>query len=142
MKTIRFGGPFGRMQACSRILVTVAGMALFAGCAGGTPPETELALARSAMDEATRDGAPERAPQQFILAREKLAHAEAANRDEQYTEARRLAEQAEVDARLASAMSRTAAAETVLTLVQEGDTTLEEVQREQPDLYGTPEAGL
>jgi hypothetical protein len=138
MKTILFG----RMQACGRILVTVAGAALLAGCAGGTPPETELALARSAMDEATRDGAAERAPQQFILAREKLAQAEAASRDEEYTDARRLAEQAEVDARLASAMSRTAAAETVLTLVQEGDTTLEEIQREQPDLYETPEAGL
>ena len=134
--------PFGRMQACGRILMVAAGAALFAGCSGGAPPETELALARSAMDEATRGGAAERAPQQFILAREKLANAEAANQDGQFTEARRLAEQAEVDARLASAMSRTAAAETVLTLVQEGDTTLEEIQREQPDLYGSPEAGL
>jgi hypothetical protein len=138
MKTILFG----RMQACGRILVTVAGAALLPGCAAGTPPETELALARSAIDEATRDGAAKRAPQQFVLAREKLARAEAANQDRQFTAARRLAEQAEIDARLASMMSRTAAAETVLPLVREGDTTLEEIQREQPDLYGTPEAGL
>lgn len=133
---------FGKTQACGQVLVVAASAVLLVGCAGGEPPDTELALARSAMDEATRDNAAERAPQQFILAREKLARAETASRDGEYTEARRLAEQAEVDSRLASAMARTAAAETALARIREGAATLEEVQREQPDLYETPEAGL
>ena len=110
----------------------IAGLLLLPACAGGEPPTTQLALAQSAVDEATRDGAAERAPQDLISAREKLARADEAAKAERYTDARRMAEEAEADARLAAAKSRSAAAAATLGSLTQGNTTLQqEIRRQQ-----------
>jgi hypothetical protein len=99
---------------------------VLSACAGGEPPTTQLELARQAVDEASRNGAAERAPQTFIMAREKLARAEEASKGESYDEARRFAEESAADAQLAGAQARTAAAEQAVTSVRAGNTTLQQ----------------
>jgi hypothetical protein len=98
-------------------------------CAGEPVPTTQLALAKQAVDEATRSGAATRDPQDLLSAREKLARADQAAGSEN-TVARRLAEEAQADAQLAAARSRTAAATAVLNQAQQGNATLQqEMQR-------------
>ena len=115
----------------ARVAIAAAALILLAGCAG-SPPTTELALARSAVEDASRDGAAQRAPQQFTLAQDKLSRAEAANRSEDYTTARRLAEEAEADAHVASATARATAAQAALGTVQQSNTTLQQQLQQQP----------
>jgi hypothetical protein len=76
---------------------------VFAGCASVPPPIDQLAVSRAAVDQARAGGAVAAAPADYERARERLLAAEAANRDERYREARRLAQEAEVDARAALA---------------------------------------
>jgi hypothetical protein len=84
--------------------------ALFvAGC--GTPPPTEkVEVAEAAVRQADTRGAGEDAALELRLARDKLARAQLAMEDERYVDARRLAEQAQVDALLAEAKAQSAAA--------------------------------
>ncbi len=115
-----------------RFAIAAGTVILLAACAGD-PPTTQLALARSAMQDATRDGAAQRAPQQFASAQDKMARAEAANKSGDYTEARRMAEEAEADAHVASATAHAYAAQTALGTLQEGNTSLQEqLQQQQP----------
>ena len=84
-------------------------------CASAPPPVAELAAARTMVSTA-QPAASRHAPQELRAAQAKLARAEDAMVRERYVAARLLAEQAEVDARLAwimaeSARSRDAAAE-------------------------------
>lgn len=81
---------------------TLVGAAL-AGCSGVPVPKEQLAVSQSAVNEATRSGAPEHAPAELRAAREKMDRARQAVKDHEYERARRYAEQAEVDARLAQA---------------------------------------
>jgi hypothetical protein len=74
-----------------------------AGCASVPPPVDQLAVSRAAVDQARAGGAVAAAPADYERALQRLQAAEAANRDERYREARRLAEEAEVDARAALA---------------------------------------
>ncbi|MGQ9364712.1 DUF4398 domain-containing protein [Azospirillum sp. ST 5-10] len=82
-----------------------------AACAGGPPPPTaEMGAAEQAIDTAERAGALEHAPVELQSARDKLAAADAAMRDDERGEARRLAEQARADAELAAVRAEQAAA--------------------------------
>jgi hypothetical protein len=81
-----------------------------ASCASTPEPREELARAKAALEEAERGGGPEHAELEMSLAREKLAAAEKST-DSEPDEARRSAEQAEVDARLALVKARRAEAE-------------------------------
>lgn len=77
------------------------------GCATkGVPPTDQMVNARAAIAQAERVGAVNGAPVELLAAREKLAQAEAAAREERFEAARRLAEQAEADAILAERRSR------------------------------------
>lgn len=76
-----------------------------AACANAPPPNAELALARSTISDAERIGATERAPMELNQARQRLALAEQAVRDNKIDQARMLAVEAEADARLARATS-------------------------------------
>lgn len=79
--------------------------ALLAACAStGSPPEAELAAARAAVIQA-EPLAHRYAGHELRLAQAKLARAEQAMTRQEWTEARRLAEQAEVDARFALAVA-------------------------------------
>lgn len=77
-----------------------------------SPPTAELAKAELAVSKAQK-GEPEGlASRDLQLAREKFDQAREATRSKQYDDARRLAEQALVDAELAEARSESASART------------------------------
>lgn len=80
--------------------LTLAASLTLAACATASPPGAELAAARAAVIHA-EPAAWRYAPAELRLAQDKLARAEQAAAREQWREARRLAEQAEVDARYA-----------------------------------------
>jgi hypothetical protein len=75
-----------------------------AACAGTPPPATELAAARAAIEQAG-PLATRYAPAELAAAQKKLQLAEQAMARDDQVQARRLAEEAEVDARFAWAVA-------------------------------------
>ncbi|QBQ55029.1 DUF4398 domain-containing protein [Nitrosococcus wardiae] len=88
------------------ILVIAAGLWGLSGCASVPPPRKEMAEATLIVSEAQETEAPQYAPVELRTARNKLSAAESAMAEEDYKKARRLAEQALVDAQLAEAKSQ------------------------------------
>jgi hypothetical protein len=78
------------------------------GCAGTPPPTAELAVANTRIEEAERNGGVQYAPVELSEARSKLGRAQAAVREGKNEDARRLAGEAEADARLADVKARAA----------------------------------
>lgn len=72
------------------------------GCSSMQPPTGTVSQAQLAIREADQSKASQYAPLELRKAREKLNDAEKAMRSEEYLKARRLSEQALVDARLAA----------------------------------------
>ncbi|MBK3736358.1 DUF4398 domain-containing protein [Azospirillum brasilense] len=90
-----------------------------AACAGSVPPPTaQLGASAQAIQQAERAGALEHSPAEFQSAREKLAAADAAMREDERTKARRLAEQAQADAELATVRSQRATAQQAASAVR------------------------
>ncbi len=89
-----------------------AGLALSAAlflsaCASkGPPPVDAMATARAAITQAEAAQAGQLAPVDLLAARDKLAKAEAAMRDEEFMQARRLASEAQADGLLAERKAR------------------------------------
>ena len=121
-----------------RVEITAAAMLLLAGCASTPPPEAELAAAEVALEEAVEAEAASHAPTLLQQAQEKLARARGAVEAERYVEARRLAEQAAVDAQLAEAHARAEIATSHLREVQEG---VEDLQDAPTDPIVVPQGG-
>jgi Domain of unknown function (DUF4398) len=71
------------------------------GCSSVAPPTGTVSQAQLAIREAEQNKAAQHAPLELRKARVKFNDAEKAMRDEEYLKARRLSEQALVDARLA-----------------------------------------
>src|SRR3954467_9977467 len=92
-----------RVNLRARPIVAV-GLLVLTACATPQPPLPQLSAARSAISQA-QSLANRYAPAELQAARTKLARAEAAYRGNEWTEARRLAEQAEVDAGFALAVA-------------------------------------
>jgi hypothetical protein len=86
-----------------RSTLAILSLAL-AACATPAPPEADLAAARAALLQA-EPFAHRYARAELALAQSKLAQAEQAMARDDWREARRLAEQAEVDARYAWALA-------------------------------------
>jgi Domain of unknown function (DUF4398) len=76
------------------------------GCAGTPPPVDDISTAEMALNRALEAKAEEHSPLALRLAREKLDRAKQAMNDGEYEQARRLAEQAQVEAQLAEAQAR------------------------------------
>ncbi|SET85972.1 protein of unknown function [Marinobacter segnicrescens] len=93
----------------SRVLPILVTGAFLTGCATnpGPKPDDQLASAQSALQSAANAGGEDTEPSMVAAAREKVATAESLITEERYGEARRLLEQAEVDARLAEARAET-----------------------------------
>jgi len=92
---------------------------LLGACASkGVAPVAELATARASIAQAESAGATQSAPVELLAARDKLSRAEAAVRDEQFEQGRRLATLAEADAELAERKSRVAKAQSAATELQ------------------------
>lgn len=92
---------------------SIVGIAvIMSGCASSVErPSGELQTAESAMQEAVSSDARDFEPVLLNQAQNKVADAEELIEQEQYLEARRLLEQATVDAQLAGARSETAKAQ-------------------------------
>ena len=90
-------------ECAAACVVTALGLA---ACASTPVPNEKIAVAKASVQNAEQSGAPELAPVEMAAARDKLARAEkaAANGDAQ--PATQLAEQANVDARLAQATAQ------------------------------------
>ncbi|WP_395459154.1 DUF4398 domain-containing protein [Azospirillum melinis] len=97
------------------VLSAALGMA---ACASDVPPPTaQLGAASQAVQEAERANALQYAPVALQSARDKLASADKAMRADERTRARRLAEEARVDAELATVTSQRAVTQQAATAV-------------------------
>ena len=92
---------------------------VMAGCASTSAPTEQMAVSRVAVSNAMGAGGAEFAPVQYKSATDKLTAAERAMADEDYELALKLAEQAEVDAKLAAEMARSAKAQRAADALQE-----------------------
>jgi hypothetical protein len=83
---------------------------VMAGCASVPKPTEQIAVSNSAITNAARAGGTEYAPVEMTAARDKMNRANQAMVKENYEDARRLAEEAQVDARLAEKKAESAKA--------------------------------
>jgi hypothetical protein len=111
--------PPGSNHLLTRIGIIVASAVLMAACASTPPPIGQMAVARSAVSDANRAGASDRAPVQLKSATDKMIAAEKAMAAENYVLALNLAEQAEVDAKLATATANSVNAQKAAEAIQE-----------------------
>ena len=103
-----------------RLMAPLAALGLLlSACAGTPPPSAELAVGRAAVERASGPSAAD-ATLEMAAAREKISRANAAFAKEDYTLARQLATEAEADATLAEARSRSLRSTRALTEVREG----------------------
>jgi hypothetical protein len=105
------------------VLIIIGGSA--AGCATeGPPPVEEVTRAQSVIDQADKAGVQRFAAADLQRAHDELGEAQRANAAGKYTEARREAESAEVDADVATARASEGAALQAAREVVQGNETL------------------
>jgi hypothetical protein len=108
---------------------------LMTGCASAPPPTEQIAVSESAVNDAVSAGSTETAPVETKAAHDKLGRAKqllAAKDDKAYVTARSLAEEAEVDAKLAETKARSAKAQGAVNAIQDDIRMLnEEIERQQ-----------
>jgi flagellin-specific chaperone FliS len=92
-------------------MIIAAALVALAACSSTPEPVAEMASARTAVRSVEDTSASKLAPVLLDRAKSKLQRAEAAMKDEQYDEARRLAEESLADAQLARAQSDALAAQ-------------------------------
>lgn len=108
------------------ILPAIALLIMLSGCASTPAPTEQMAVSAAAVGKAGDAGAGEAAPVEMQMAREKLDKAKVAMTKEEFDDARRLAEQAQVDAQLAEAKSRSGTARKAAGELREGIRVLRE----------------
>ena len=119
------------MLSASGRMLALGGIAVLTACASVPPPTEQMAVSRAAVTDAQGAGAYDFAPVEMRTANEKLTRATTAMNQKDYVTARRLAEQAEVDARLAAATANSAKAQRALDEVQASIRTLQnEISRQ------------
>jgi len=114
-----------------RIVLAVVGILAIGGCAATRTtsepaPVADLALGRAAIADAVAAGATEYAPAILIRARDELDHASVAAAEGRHRDARRFAQDAEVDAQLAATTARARQAELALAEADAGARPLRE----------------
>lgn len=129
---------FNRLKSYQihRIGAAVAFALFMAGCAS-TPstsaipaPTEQMAVSKAAVSNAISAGGNEFAPIQLKSAMEKMDGAERAMAEKNYVRAKQLAEQAQVDAKLAEAAARSAKAQKAADAVKEDNRVLrQEIDR-------------
>jgi len=97
-----------------------------AGCAGIPNPTAQLAVSKAAVADAVNAGAPEFAPLEMKTARDKLDRANLALAANESDQAQRLAEQVEVDAKLAEVKARSVKAQKAAAVSSEDTRVLRE----------------
>ncbi|MDU9414597.1 DUF4398 domain-containing protein [Pseudomonas solani] len=111
--------------------LVAGGSALLVGCAGN-PPTEQFAVTNTVVKSAVSAGGPQYAPVEMKNAQDKLAQAENLLREERYDEARRIAEQAEWDARVAERKALASKAQKTLDDAQKGVQQIREEGSRQP----------
>ena len=120
----------GSMQKMLKFGITVAATILMVGCAGIPAPTEQMAVSKVAVSNATSAGGNEFAPLQLKSAMDKMDAAERAMTAEDYLQARQLAEQAQVDAQLATTTARSAKAQKAAGALQDDNRVLrQEIDR-------------
>lgn len=114
----------GSYQTMQGIGLSIAAFVFISGCAGMRAPNEQLAESKSAVSDAASAGSGEFAPLLLKSAIDKMEAAERAMGQTDYLRARRLAEQAQVEAELAAATARTAKAVKAASALQEGNRVL------------------
>jgi len=117
--------------------ISLASSMLALACSTTGPPREELARAAIAVGTAEDAGAQSHASAEWARARQKLDEAQAATASKEYVRARRLAEQAFVDAELAAAISRS---EVAMQHARELRESIETLHDETRDGGPSPEA--
>jgi hypothetical protein len=123
------------MKTGNKMQFCILGLAFLTLTACGTtrqPPLSQMALAQSAVERAASAGSSEYASLDLKTARTKIDRAKTAmqSEDKDYITAERLLEEAEVDAELAEAKSKTAKSQKIVAELKESITTLrDEIQR-------------
>ncbi len=102
-----------------RCFVALTAALALGACAGGSPPQAQMAVSEAAVSRISGGSASE-APAEVASARDKLARAQRALAAKDYELARQLAEQAEADASLAEARARATRSEAALDEVRDG----------------------
>jgi Domain of unknown function (DUF4398) len=105
---------------------------VMAACASTPPPTAQLAVSTAAVSSAGNAGGGEAAPAEMRMARDKLARANAAITAKDYDTARSLAQEAEVDAQLASVKARSGPASKAAAEVQDASRALREEMDRKP----------
>ena len=116
-----------RIFSRTNILALLTGTALTAGCSTVQPPREKMGAAEMAIQQAEISKAPQYAGAELRMAQDKLEQAKRAMDDERYQDARRLAEQASVDAQLASSRAQSVEAQQVVDDMRE---TIESLRQE------------
>lgn len=114
--------------------ITLMACGLGAGCATqGDVPTQDLTMAHTLVEQADKENAQRYAPADLQRAHDELSSAEKAVADKRYIDARRYAENAQVDADLASARASSGEAQRAAAEVNRSIDTL----RDESDRHGT-----
>lgn len=106
---------------------------LMAGCASMPAPTEQMAVSKAAVTSAVSAGGNEFASIEMKAAQEKLERASQALEKEDYENARWLAEQAQIDAKLAEKKAQSAKAQKAANVIQNNIRILsEEINRKSP----------
>ncbi|NOT10384.1 MAG: DUF4398 domain-containing protein [Methylococcaceae bacterium] len=106
--------------------ITAAAVIFLSGCASIPAPTEQMAVSRAAVSSASSAGGNEFAPLPLKSAMEKMDSAELAMTEKNYLLARRLAEQAQVDAQLATATARSFKAQKAASALHEDTRVLQQ----------------
>ena len=119
-KNTRISKPLSTHVRGFRLAALALGSSMvLVGCAGN-PPTEQYAVTQSAVNSAVSAGGTEFAAVEMKAAQDKFKQAEIAMHDKKYDDARRLAEQAEWDARLAERKAQAAKAQKAVQDAREG----------------------
>lgn len=120
-------------KSCRHLGALILATGLLTACATQDVerPVAQMTRAETAVQNAIQAGAREAAPRELQSAQRHLSEAQEASADENFLEAKRLAEKAEVDAQVAEATARSEETYETVAELQEGIRALEEeLQRE------------
>ena len=143
MKTLAMNiAPLKRCAAAPAFAAAVTAALVLTACASGPEPTAQLQAAQQAISDAERAEASRHAPNDLSDARNKLTAANAAVKSKDMEQAARLAEEARVDAELASARTAALKAQAVNNEMRRGSEQLqEEIQRNTTTATGTNPGG-
>jgi membrane-associated HD superfamily phosphohydrolase len=118
---------FSKYRWYQMMSVMVLAAVFTAGCATTEKRDmaAQLAVAKTAVADAVSAGAPEFAPVELKTAQDNLEEAEKAAKDDDYKRARKLGENAQTNAQLATAKARAAKAQQAADALKESDQTLQ-----------------